>query len=216
MNENQKNDQNTDAEQPTAAFGLRIRDLHVLRGTGWVINGLSHQQQPGDIVCLTGPNGAGKSTLLRTIANRLPVASGQIFCPVPVVYIGHDDGLSGSISGRQNLKGWAKINGFAHPAATIEKALASFAANRFANISTHRLSRGQRRRLALARLQLAPSNSLWLLDEPNASLDRATNTMLDKAAIAHANNGGMILAATHFDFAAAASPQIINLPERPE
>ena len=216
MNEKHTNTQNSDAEKLSPAMGLRIRDLYVLRGMRLVINGLSHQQQPGDIYCLTGPNGAGKSTLLRTIANRLPVASGQISCPVPVVFIGHDDGLSGSISGRQNLKGWAKINGFDYPAATIDKALASFATNKFANISTHRLSRGQRRRLALARLKLAPANSLWLLDEPNANLDQTTKAMLDAAVITHANSGGMVLAATHFDFAAAASPQSITLPERPE
>ena len=216
MNETHINAQKTDAQKSSPAIGLQIRDLHVLRGMRLVINGLSHEQQPGDIYCLTGPNGAGKSTLLRTIANRLPVASGHLSCSVPVVYVGHDDGLSGSISGRQNLKGWAKINGFASPTAAIDKALASFATNGFANISTHRLSRGQRRRLALARLSLAPANSLWLLDEPNASLDQATNAMLDAAVIAHADSGGMILAATHFDFAAAASPQIITLPERPE
>ncbi len=215
MNKNHINAQNTDAKKSCPTIGLQIRDLHVLRGMRLVINGLSHQQQPGEIYCLTGPNGVGKSTLLRTIASRLPVASGQICCPVPVVYVGHDDGLSGSISGRQNLKGWAKINGFACPTATIDSALASFATNKFANISTHHLSRGQRRRLALARLNLAPANSLWLLDEPNASLDPATNAMLDAVVIAHANSGGMVLAATHFDFAAAASPKIITLPERP-
>ena len=179
-----------------------------------MINGLSHQQRPGEIYCLRGPNGAGKSTLLRTIANRLPLASGQISCPVPVVYLGHDDGLSGSISGRQNLRGWAQINGLAYPAATIDKALASFATSGFADISTHRLSRGQRRRLALTRLNLAPANSLWLLDEPNASLDDTTNAILDAAVIAHADGGGMVLAATHRDLAAVRLPQIITLPGR--
>jgi len=216
MNKTLTNAQNNLAEKLSPVIGLRIRDLFVLRGMRLVINGLSHHQHPGDIYCLTGPNGAGKSTLLRTIANRLPVASGQISCPVPIVYIGHDDGLSGSISGRQNLMGWAKINGFAYPAATIDKALASFATNRFADILIRRLSRGQRRRLALARLKLAPANSLWLLDEPNASLDPTTNAQLDAAVIAHADRGGMVLAATHFNFAVAASPQIITLPERPE
>ncbi len=216
MNETHLTAQNVAAEKLFPAIGLQIKDLHVFRGMHLVINGLSHQQQPGDIYCLKGPNGAGKSTLLRTIANRLPVAYGQIFCPVPVVYVGHDDGLSGSISGRQNLKGWAKINGFDCPAATIDNALASFATTRFANISTQRLSRGQRRRLALARLNLTPPNSLWLLDEPNASLDQDTNAMLDAAVIAHAESGGMVLAATHFEIAAAASPGTITLPERPE
>ena len=187
-----------------------------MRGLNLVINGLSHQQQAGDIYCLTGPNGAGKSTLLRTIANRLPVADGHIFCPVPVIYVGHNDGLSGSISGRENLKGWAKVNGLPYLSAAIDKALVSFAATGFANIAVRLLSRGQRRRLALTRLALAPANSLWLLDEPNASLDQDTNATLDAVVIAHATLGGMVLAATHLDFAATASPQFIALPGRPE
>jgi heme exporter protein A len=216
MNEIHTNAQNAVTVVASPGAGLQITDLRVLRGLRLVINGLSHQQQPGDIYCLTGPNGAGKTTLLRTIANRLPLTGGQISCPVPVVYVGHDDGLSGSISGRQNLKGWAQINGFSYLTASIDKALASFATNEFADISTNCLSRGQRRRLALTRLNLAPANSLWLLDEPNASLDQATNAMLDSAVIAHAGGGGMVLAATHFDFAAAAVPQIIALPGRPE
>ena len=208
-------------QRPTAGksppvFSLQIKDLQVLRGMSLVINGLSHQQQAGDIYCLTGPNGAGKSTLLRTIANRLPIADGNIFCPVPMIYVGHNDGLSGSISGRENLKGWAKINGFSCASAAIDKALASFDANAFASIAVRLLSRGQRRRLALTRLALAPTNSLWLLDEPNASLDQATNAKLDAVVIAHATLGGMVLAATHLDFAANASPQFITLPGQPE
>ncbi len=214
MKETYKNPQGNAAGKSPLAVGLQITDLRVLRGMRLVINGLSHQQQPGDIFCLTGPNGAGKSTLLRTIANRLPMTGGQISCPVPMIYVGHSEGLSGSISGRENLKGWAKINGLSSQASAIDEALASFAANSFANIATDRLSRGQRRRLALARLGLAPANSLWLLDEPNASLDQAANAMLDSVVISHANGGGMILAATHFDFAAAASPQIITMPGR--
>ena len=133
-----------------------------------------------------------------------------------MIYVGHNDGLSGSISGRENLKGWAKINGFPYPSATIDKALASFDATDFANITVRLLSRGQRRRLALTRLALAPANSLWLLDEPNASLDQLTNTTLDTVVIAHATLGGMVLAATHLDFAANASPKFITLPGRQE
>lgn len=212
MNKALINAQNAATGKSPMFVGLQITDLHVLRGMRLVINGLTHQQQPGDIYCLTGPNGAGKSTLLRTIANLLPVTDGEISCSVPIVYVGHSEGLSGSISGRENLIGWAKINGLAYQTAAIDAALNSFAANGFANIATHRLSRGQRRRLALARLGLAPANSLWLLDEPNAGLDQAANAMLDAAVMAHADGGGMTLAATHHDIAVAASPQIITLP----
>jgi heme exporter protein A len=74
------------------------------------------------------------------------------------------------------------------------------------------LSRGQRRRLALARMALAPADSLLLLDEPNASLDQASSRILDDIVQKHAMAGGMVLAATHLDFAAAAKPRSLHLP----
>ena len=177
-----------------------------------VISNLSHQQVAGDICCLTGPNGAGKSTLLRTIAGRLPATGGDINCAVPIIYVGHTDGLSGAISGRENLAGWAKINGILATETSIDTALSSFATNRFANLPVRVLSRGQRRRLALARLALAPADTLWLLDEPNAGLDQASSRILDEIVQKHATAGGMVLAATHLDFAAAAKPRSLHLP----
>ena len=198
---------------PSAADNsLHINQLSVLRGMVLVISNLSHRQSAGDICCLTGPNGAGKSTLLRTIAGRLPAAGGDISCAVPIIYVGHTDGLSGAISGRENLAGWAKINGFPATENAIDAALSSFATNRFADLPARVLSRGQRRRLALARLALTPASSLWLLDEPNAGLDQESSRILDEFVQKHATAGGMVLAATHLDFAAAAQPRSLHLP----
>ena len=198
---------------PSAADNcLHINQLSVLRGMVLVISNLSHQQVAGDICCLTGPNGAGKSTLLRTIAGRLPATGGDINCAVPIIYVGHTDGLSGAISGRENLAGWAKINGILATETAIDSALSSFVTNRFADLPVRVLSRGQRRRLALARLALAPADTLWLLDEPNAGLDQASSRILDEIVQKHATAGGMVLAATHLDFAAAAKPRSLHLP----
>ena len=209
------NDHNQSARKPApnaADNYLRINQLSVLRGMVLVISNLSHQQIAGDICCLTGPNGAGKSTLLRTIAGRLPNAGGDINCAVPIIYVGHTDGLSGAISGRENLAGWAKINGISATETAIDTALSNFATNRFADLPVRVLSRGQRRRLALARLALAPADTLWLLDEPNAGLDQASSRILDEIVQKHATAGGMVLAATHLDFAAAAKPRSLHLP----
>lgn len=211
MNENDPGKMAPKTVSMASDRGLQIDRLSVLRGMVLVINRLSHQQRAGEICCLTGPNGAGKSTLLRTIANRLPAADGKITCSVPIVYVGHTDGLSGAISGRENLLGWAKINGFLANEMAIETALSSFATTQFADLPVRVLSRGQRRRLALARLALAPRNSLWLLDEPNAGLDQASNDILDHIVQTHGAGGGMVLAATHLAFAAAAAPRALNL-----
>ena len=196
----------------TANHNLQINQLSVLRGMVLVISNLSHQQNAGDICCLTGPNGAGKSTLLRTIAGLIPATGGDISCAVPIIYVGHTNGLSGAISGRENLAVWSKINGFSATGNAIDTALSSFATNRFADLPARVLSRGQRRLLALARLALAPANSLWLLDEPNAGLDQASSRILDDIVQKYATAGGMVLAATHLDFAAAAKPRSLHLP----
>ena len=58
------------------------------------------------------------------------------------------------------------------------------------------LSTGQRRRLALARLALAPAR-LWLLDEPSLGLDAASVERLGSLMARHRAAGGAILAATH-------------------
>jgi heme exporter protein A len=59
-----------------------------------------------------------------------------------------------------------------------------------------RLSAGQRRRLALARLLLAPA-ALWLLDEPTAALD-SDGVALFTALIAESRAaGGIVVFSSH-------------------
>ena len=176
---------------------LGITALSVLRGQRLVIDSLNHSQSAGELCLLTGANGVGKSTLLRAIVGRLPVDSGHIQCHLPCVYIGHADGLSGAISGRKNLHSWASIHNLNVPETAINRALAGFNASDFADIPIQILSRGQRRRLALSRLLLAPERSLWLLDEPDAGLDSSSQMCLSSALNQHLIAGGAAIAATH-------------------
>jgi heme exporter protein A len=186
-------------------MGLQIVALSVMRGQRLIIDQLHHQQSAGTACLLTGANGTGKSTLLRTIAGRLPPDSGQIICTLQRVYIGHADGLAGAITGRQNLKGWAAIHDQFVTQETLDTALATFGTLSFADMPIQLLSRGQRRRLALARLALAPPQSLWLLDEPNAGLDTDANARLEKVILAHLAGGGAVIAATHGGLTALSS-----------
>ena len=189
----------------TVDMCLQIEALTVLRGQRVVIDRLNHQQNLGQLCILTGANGVGKSTLLRSIAGRLPAESGHIACHLPRIYIGHADGLAGAISGRKNLQSWAAVNDITLRGDNIEQALAGFDATEFADMPVQLLSRGQRRRLALARLLLAPSPSIWLLDEPHTGLDRDSQIRLDTAINAHLEAGGAVLAATHIDMTASAT-----------
>ncbi len=58
------------------------------------------------------------------------------------------------------------------------------------------LSAGQKRRVALARLFIAP-RPVWILDEPATALDIASQETLGNAMADHRASGGMIIAATH-------------------
>ena len=195
----------------TAEICLQIEELTVLRGQRVVIDRLTHQQNLGELCILTGANGAGKSTLLRSIAGRLSAESGHIACHLPRIYIGHADGLAGAISGRKNLKSWAAVNDITLRSADLEQALAGFDASGFADMPVQLLSRGQRRRLALARLLLAPSPSIWLLDEPNTGLDQNSQTRLETAIANHLLADGAVIAATHSEMASSSEKIHLSL-----
>ena len=64
------------------------------------------------------------------------------------------------------------------------------------DLEVRRLSAGQRRRLALARLLAAP-RSVWLLDEPLSPLDARWRAEVGRLMQAHLDGGGILLAAVH-------------------
>ena len=103
------------------------------------------------------------------------------------------------------MQSWAAVNNMTLTGDDVEQALARFDAATFADMPVQLLSRGQRRRLALTRLLLAPVPSLWLLDEPNTGLDRCSQTRLEAVIAAHLMAGGAVIAATHIEIARSAA-----------
>ncbi len=59
-----------------------------------------------------------------------------------------------------------------------------------------RLSAGQKKRAALARLLLLPA-TLWLLDEPYANLDRTGIDLVNRLLAEHSSSGGAVLVTSH-------------------
>ena len=186
----------------TSPAGLRIEDIVLMRGMRVLQRGLSHQMGAGEITRLRGPNGVGKTTLLRAIAGRLRPAAGVIVCDAPIIYVGHTDALAAARSGRDNLADWARLNGFDAHRDRIAAVLSEISATTFADLPVRVLSRGQRRRLCIARLLLGPKTALWLLDEPSTGLDSAAASQLDAVIGRHLDGGGMVMAATHLPLAA--------------
>lgn len=205
---------------------LVIDHLTVMRGERAIIRHLSLTIADGAALLLTGANGVGKTTLLRTIAGLLPPAAGSIHLNVHDTstperdehvaehchFIGHLNGIKPSLTVAENASFWAAYLGGA--ADRVAPALDQFRLSDLAAVPAGYLSAGQKRRLGLARLLLAP-RPLWLLDEPAVSLDASSQRLLAAAIDGHTAAGGIVIAATHQPLGLARSREhrLVRAPE---
>ncbi|MCF6114737.1 heme ABC exporter ATP-binding protein CcmA [Mesorhizobium muleiense] len=174
------------------------------RGGEAVFSGINFALGKGQALIVTGPNGAGKSTLLRIVAGLLPVAAGRLLVEgggedFPSVasachYLGHQNAMKTALSVAENLRFWRDFSGADFLSA--EQALAMVGLDGIGHLPFGYLSTGQRRRAAIAKL-LVSRRPLWLLDEPTAGLDKASEERFGRLMREHCSEGGIIIAATH-------------------
>ncbi len=186
---------------------LEARDLVCRRAGRQVFEGLGFVLRAGEAMLLRGPNGCGKSSLLRILAGLLPAAAGELLWEgraadprgvehrARLHFIGHADAAKPALTVRENLAFAAALAG---SAAVPEEALEAFDLAELADLPARYLSSGQKRRLALSRLLLAP-RPLWLLDEPGVGVDRANRVRLERCIEAHLADGGLCVIASHGD-----------------
>ena len=180
---------------------LAAENLTLERGGRRLFANLSFEAKAGEALVVTGPNGAGKSSLLRGLAGFLPFASGAVRLEGGAAslqeqahYLGHADALKAALTAAENLGFWAEMLG--GRAANVAPALARLWLPHVADFPVRALSAGQKRRVALARLLVAP-RALWLLDEPTTALDAGAQTLFAGIMRAHLETGGIVVAATH-------------------
>ena len=177
--------------------------LSLSRGERVLFRDLSLEVASGEAVALTGANGAGKTSLLRAIAGFIRPDAGTIaFSAADAAeararhlhWLGHLDGLKGARRAREELAFQARWFGADDDG--IAAAVDILALEPLLDLEVRKLSAGQRRRLAFARLVAEP-RPLWLLDEPFAPLDARWREALGLLMRAHLDKGGAILAAVH-------------------
>nr|WP_060588526.1 heme ABC exporter ATP-binding protein CcmA [Salmonella enterica] len=103
----------------------------------------------------------------------------------------HQPGIKTRLTARENLH-------FFHPGdgARLPEALAQAGLAGFEDVPVARLSAGQQRRVALARLWLTRA-ALWVLDEPFTAIDVNGVARLTRRMAAHTAQGGMVILTTH-------------------
>lgn len=186
---------------------LSAQNVASVRGERTLFSALNLQVNSGEIWQIQGPNGAGKSSLLRILAGLLPPQSGSVcFQGEPIehcrsayhqalLFLGHKAGVKPELTAIENLDFFASVQGRVLQEPPYEL-LANVGLVGLEDIPAQRLSAGQQRRIALARLWLSNAK-LWILDEPFTSLDVHGIELLHERFQWQVARGGAIVMTSH-------------------
>lgn len=172
-----------------ATAPLSIHDMTVAYHRRPVVWDIDYDAPPGKLVAVIGPNGAGKSTLIKATLELVPIVSGEVrFFGKPyhqqrgrVAYVPQRtsvdwdfpvSALDVAAMGLYRKIGWFR------PVTRKYREEALAALERvgmadYAHRQISQLSGGQQQRVFLARA-LAQQADLYLMDEPFAGVDAAT------------------------------------------
>ncbi len=160
--------------------------------------------KPGALLLLKGPNGVGKTTLIKALAGLAPPETGNILWkdePIKdsvtfkrdLMYIGHKSAVKLDSTVEENLAFWARLY---DTEILVPAALKFYDLTKFKDVPASQLSAGWQRRVALARLIVAPCN-LWLLDEPTNFLDDEAVMLTASLIESRVMQGGIVVVASH-------------------
>ncbi len=194
--------------------GLNLRNVACERGGRRIFSGLSQSMRPGQLLRVQGDNGAGKTSLLRMICGLMEPTEGQLLWrgqPTwalkeelgrELIYLGHAAALKDELSPLENLLAACLLAGQPATEHEASRALVAAGLRGHERTSVRKLSQGQRKRSALARLALGqaathPLMPLWVLDEPFNSLDSSATAWLVGLIKTQLQQGGIVVLTSH-------------------
>ena len=188
---------------------LEALDLECARGGRVLFRALGMSIKGSELVRIAGTNGSGKTSLMRILCGLLAPHAGEVRWkgePIgrlreeysrEIVYLGHAPAVKADLTAAENLRFSLLLSGQDASSERIGSALEGFGVPGDAPI--RRLSQGQRRRAALARLALSERAALWFLDEPFAALDDAAARKVEDHIAQHVARGAAVVYTTHQD-----------------
>lgn len=191
-----------------ADAGLHLAGLQCIRTRRVLFSDLTLTVPTGRVLRVLGANGAGKTSLLRIICGLLSPHQGKVQWNGQsiaelreefgrqLIFLGHAPGLKGELSALENLQVATTLAGVRFDAARAQQALADAGLAGYEHAPVRTLSQGQRRRAALARLVLAPTQ-LWVLDEPFNALDKLATQWLVTLIGEQVKRGGIVVLTSH-------------------
>jgi ATP-binding cassette subfamily F protein 3 len=174
-----------------------LKNVEQAYGDRVVYRGLDFQAERGQRTVLVGPNGAGKSTLLKILAGVVPIRGGVRELGSNVVAGYYAQNRLDNLNARHTVMEEAMEMRHANRDVTEQTARAILGGFLFRKDDVFKkvsvLSGGEKSRLALAKLLLAPPN-LLLMDEPTTHLDIPSIDALIRALSAF---GGTLIFISH-------------------
>ncbi|WP_432195853.1 ATP-binding cassette domain-containing protein [Streptomyces sp. bgisy027] len=180
----------------------RFGEVHALRGLDLAV-------VQGTVCGLLGPNGAGKTTavrllttLLRPDAGSARVAGHDLLRDPAAVrrsigVTGQYASVDGDLTGRENLRLFARLHRVRGPAERAAELLDRFGLTEAADRQASTYSGGMRRRLDLA-ASLVRRPDVLFLDEPTTGLDPASRNRIRDAVRELTADGTTVLLTTQY------------------
>lgn len=202
---------------------IRVHDITCAFGDRQILSHFSATFSSGRVTAVTGSSGSGKTTLLNLLGGLTTPTSGSIefgqidiatlssrkrrkFRRAYVGYLFQDYGLVPDLTVEDNIK----IAQPRLPRSTLAATLAEVGLGGSEKQTVSQLSGGEQQRIALARLILTKPR-IVLADEPTGSLDRKNSQLVMKKLREFAEQGAVVVVATHSAYIADSADEVVTI-----